>query len=464
MSEAIERDDGAEGDNGGRRAAFVTFGCRLNKAEALDLEAQYAAAGWQIVALKADAHPKTPSAHHPDRPPHLTEETPDVIIVRGCSVTAKAQRDCEKAIAHLRARFPAADIRITGCLPEEFKNENVKCKMPVGGRSAKPNSTFSILHFPFSCSRAYLKVQDGCSGRCAYCIVPQFRGSPVSVPFDDVLARARTFLAAGFREIVLTGCNLSLYRSAGHGIPDLAAALAALESPGHRIRLGSIEPGLCDAPLLDALEAHPNICRFLHLSLQSGSNPVLARMRRPYTAEHVRSICAEARKRLGPRIGLGADIIAGFPGETDDDHKATLKLIRDAPLIHTHVFPYSERPGTEAANMTGALPPEVRRQRAKELERAGEANRADFAQMLIGEDVTVCVERDGNGRTDEGLRCILEDCSEFPVSSLEFPVQSSVLYSKLETPNSKLQTLNSKLQTLNSYAIIHRLQLIRNKP
>ena len=337
-------------------------------------------------------------------------ETPDLIIVRGCSVTAKAQRDCEKAIAHLRARFPTTELRITGCLPQATTlNPQLSSLHPppstLNSQLSTLNSQLTTLNYHLS--RAYLKVQDGCSGRCAYCIVPQFRGSPVSVPFGDVLARARAFLAAGFREIVLTGCNLSLYRSAGHGLPDLVAALAALESPGHRIRLGSIEPGLCDAPLLDALEAHPNICRFLHLSLQSGSNAVLARMRRPYTAEHVMSICDEARKRLGPRIGLGADIIAGFPGETDDDHNATLKLIRDAPLIHAHVFPYSERPGTEAANMPGALPPEVRRQRAKELERAGEANRADFARRLIGEDVTVCVERDGNGRTDEGLRCIL---------------------------------------------------------
>ena len=128
MSGAIERDEGAEGDSGGRRVAFVTFGCRLNKAEALDLEAQYAAAGWQIVTLKTGLHPNTnaPSALHPDRSPPPEAETPAVIIVRGCSVTAKAQRDCEKAIAHLRARFPAADIRITGCLPQAPHSWNLK--------------------------------------------------------------------------------------------------------------------------------------------------------------------------------------------------------------------------------------------------------------------------------------------------------------------------------------------------
>ena len=404
MRGTIERNGGAEGDSGGRRVAFVTFGCRLNKAEALDLEAQYAAAGWQIVTLKTGVRPNTnaPSAQHPDRSP-AEEETPDVIIVRGCSVTAKAQRDCEKAIAHLRARFPAADIRITGCLPQATHSRDLK--PPTINHQPSTNYQPSTINYHLS--RAYLKVQDGCSGKCAYCIVPQFRGSPVSVPFNDVLARARAFLAAGFREIVLTGCNLSLYRSAGRGLPDLAAALAALESPGHRIRLGSIEPGLCDAPLLDALEAHPNICRFLHLSLQSGSNAVLARMRRPYTIEQMADFCASAHSRLGPRLALGADIITGFPGETETDHAATRAFLSRFPFVHLHVFPYSERPGTEAAALTPSVPVAVRRTRAKELERIGAVQRARFAESLIGQEVTVCVERDGNGRTDEYLRCLL---------------------------------------------------------
>jgi threonylcarbamoyladenosine tRNA methylthiotransferase MtaB len=147
--------------------------------------------------------------------------------------------------------------------------------------------------------------------------VPQFRGSPVSVPFDDVLARARAFLAAGFREIVLTGCNLSLYRSAGHGLPDLAAALAALESPGHRIRLGSIEPGLCDAPLLDAIEANPNICRFLHLSLQSGSDPVLARTYIEILAVAVLTLSAAQRASFvfggsSPRLYVPVSAVAAL--------------------------------------------------------------------------------------------------------------------------------------------------------
>ena len=421
----------------GRSVAFVTFGCRLNKAEALDIESQYAAAGWRIVPVRSDSASANGTLSHGNHKADEEEaelkrqEMPDVIVVRGCSVTAKAQRDCEKAIAHLRARFPAADIRITGCLPAAAE----------GFSAASPqltthNSQLATLNYQLS--RAYLQVQDGCSGKCAYCIVPQFRGPPVSTTFGEVLSRAHDFLAAGFREIVLTGCNLSLYRSDGHGLPELAAALAALESPGHRIRLGSIEPGLCDRPLLDALEAHPNICRFLHLSLQSGSDHVLARMRRPYTMEQMADFCADAHRRLGSRLALGADLITGFPGETEADHAATRDFLTRFPFIHLHVFPYSERPGTEAASLAPSVPVAVRRARAKELERIGAAQRARFAESLIGQEVTVCVERDGNGRTDEYLRCLLttsasaegygaaspQPSSPFPLPHSPFPLPS----------------------------------------
>ena len=384
------------------KVGFVTFGCRLNRAEALDMEAQYAAAGWEVVPVE---HSAAQTIQQSDNP------TPDLVIVRGCSVTAKAQRDCEKAIAHLRSQFPRAEIHVTGCLgirsPAQSNNLTIKQS--------------SSLALPLRLSRAYLKVQDGCSGRCAFCIVPSFRGAPVSVPFVDVLARARAYLDAGFRELVLTGCNLCLYHDSGRGLPELAAAIAALESPGHRVRLGSIEPGVCDARLLDAFESHPNICRFLHLSLQSGSDRVLRLMRRPYTIGQTAAFCAEACRRLGPRLAFGADIITGFPGETDDDHEATRSFLRPhsntqtrkrsnaqtSPFIHLHVFPFSERPGTESATMKPGVPVAVRRARAKELERIGAANRAAFARTLIGQEVTVCVEKDGNGRSDEYLRCLL---------------------------------------------------------
>ncbi len=375
------------------RIAFKTFGCRLNHAEALDAEARFEADGHQIVELDADF-------------------PPDVIVVRGCSVTAKAQHDCEREIARLRRRFPTADIRLTGCLPA------------ASAVAVQRREETAERPIPLRTSRAYLKVQDGCSGRCAFCIVPRFRGPPVSVPFDRVLARARAFLAAGYRELVVTGCNLALYHDAGRHLPDLLAALAALtgSSSVHRIRLGSLEPGLCGPALLDVMAAHPNICRFLHLSLQSGSNRILKRMNRPYAVEDVSAFCARAVHLLGPRLALGADVIAGFPGETEADHAATLRFLVNPLNLSTatdprrppfsfsrlHVFPYSERPGTLAATMEGALPRPVRLARARELEALGRRQRVAFAQTFIGQQVEVCVERGGDhGWTAEYLPCRL---------------------------------------------------------
>ena len=378
---------------------FMTFGCRLNRAESLDLEAQYAAAGWEIAHL--------PSTSESDP---LQRTVPDAIIVRGCSVTAKAQRDCEKKIAHLRNRFPDAEVLIVGCHPDA---------KPIPPHLAPPPLPDADAPINRQLSRAYLKVQDGCSGKCAFCIVPTFRGAPVSVPFERALARARACLDAGFREIIVTGCNLCLYRDAGRRLPELVSALAEIESPGHRVRLGSIEPGLCDSGLVDAMESHPNICRFLHLSLQSGSNRILRLMRRPYTTEHVAAFCADALNRLGPRLSIGADIITGFPGETEADFNETKSFLthtpssspftlHSSPFTSLHIFPYSEREGTEAATMRPVVPVDIRRARAKELEAVAAANQEAFARSLIGREVTVCVERDGNGRTGEYMRCLLK--------------------------------------------------------
>lgn len=472
---------------GKRRVAFVTFGCRLNKAEALDLESTYAASGWEIVTLKRSNHVVTGNeanirtsavadlgsqeqshhsmsetghiSHEGHLAPHETETStpqssterksfvckafpiateqqpsPDLIIVRGCSVTARAQRDCEKSIAHLREQFPNTPIKITGCLniadtakthsPESCNKPQPKIAASADESASHliSNTASSTEHYPLS--RAYLKVQDGCSGKCAFCIVPSFRGKPVSVPFHEIVARARKFLDAGFQEIVLTGCNLCLYHSEGRGIAELAAELASLESPWHRIRLGSVEPGICDSRIIGAMESAPNICRSLHLSLQSASDNILRLMRRPYTAEQVFAFCSSAIKRLGDRMAFGADIISGFPGETDSDHEATKRFVstpipssnndtlhqnqeRHSPFIHLHVFPYSERPGTEAATLPNAIPPETRRARVREIETIGAENRLHFAKRLVGQMVTVCVEKDGNGRTDEYLRCNL---------------------------------------------------------
>ena len=368
------------------KVAFVTFGCRLNRAESLDLEARYRAAGHEIVDLGM-------TLRETGGPCPAADNIPDLILVRGCSVTAKAQRDCEKAIAHLHARYPSTEIRPIGCLP------NVQ--PPPTPHLPSTNA------IPLQTSRAYLKIQDGCSGKCTFCIVPHFRGSPVSVPIDEIMVRTRAFLTAGYREIVLTGCNLSLYKSYGHNVASLLDIHGKIAgSVPARIRIGSLEPSKGCEEILDVMGKHPNICRFLHLSLQSGSDRILKRMKRPYNIELVDRFCTMARERLGTDLALGADVITGFPGETDEDFAATRDFLVRHAFSNLHVFPYSERPGTPAATMDGSVPRPVRLVRARNLTALGRIQRAAFAQSFLGREVEVCVERGGeHGWTDAYLPC-----------------------------------------------------------
>ena len=343
---------------------FETFGCRLNKAESLDDEAKCLAKGHRIVESHSEA---------------------DIVVVRGCSVTARAQSDCEKLIWHIKAKYPAKRVFVTGCLP------NAK-KLDISSVSKDGGSATGEEPLPQRTSRAYLKVQDGCSCGCTFCIVPKFRGAPVSVPFGELMDKAKRLIDAGYHEIVLTGCNLMLYSSEGRSLADLAVALAGL-SPDCRIRLGSIEPGAQAMEIAHAMAETANICRFMHLSVQSGSDKILTAMRRPYRVKDVDALAEEA-VRLMPLIGLGCDLIAGFPDETDLDFRMTKGLLVRHKFSNVHAFPFSERPGTVAATIArGYVLPAIRSRRAKELADMGAESKRNFAKKFVGRTVDVVVER-----------------------------------------------------------------------
>ena len=354
------------------KICFETFGCRLNRAEALNDEARYLAAGHVRTESHADA---------------------DLIVVRGCSVTARAQRDCEKLIAHLKRKYPLKRIVVTGCLKAE------------GAGQPPPLAADAPRAVPTRTARAYLKIQDGCNSQCAFCIVPKFRGTSVSTPFESVLDDAQRFLDAGYREIVVTGCNLAQYLYGGRRLPDVLAALAGLSSDA-RFRLGSVEPGACARETIAVLAEHANLCRFLHLPIQSGSDFTLRAMKRPYRVKDVEAALSEAVK-LMPTIGLGCDVMTGFPGETERDFAATRALLQRHPFSNAHVFPYSERPGTAAAVMTGAVPKPVRSERAHALADLVAGKRKLFARQFLGRDVEVVIENEekGSGWTGEYLPC-----------------------------------------------------------
>lgn len=367
------------------KVCFETFGCRLNRAEALEEEAKYLARGWERTESHKDA---------------------DLIVVRGCSVTARAQRDCERLIEHIRGKYPLKRVLVTGCLPSANKNYTLRDFAARTARRAAPTNTNAAFSVPMRTARAYLKVQDGCSGRCTFCIVPQFRGKSTSVPFDDVLARARAFLDAGFHELVITGCNLTQYNDAGRLLPELIAALSDLCGETARLRLGSVEPGPVAKNLIQLMAERKNICRFLHIPVQSGSDRILSAMRRPYKRRDVEELVKEAA-RLMPDLGLGCDIMTGFPDEMDNDFLATKFLLTRLPFTKAHVFPYSERPGTVAATLPNAVPKEIRSLHAREIADQMEDARTRYIKRFKGRTVQVLVEDEKTlaGWTSEYVWC-----------------------------------------------------------
>ena len=368
------------------KVCFETFGCRLNKAEALQMEADYLARGWQVTGNHADA---------------------DLFVVRGCSVTARAQSDCEKLIAHLKHKYPLAQFRVLGCLDVAKGAAEVRARGSGVFAEDSPRRSFRATdaNVPTRTARAYLKVQDGCAGKCTFCIVPKFRGASRSEDFSAVIDRAKRFIDAGYHEIVVTGCNLSLYASQEKRLPDLVTALAELDS-GCRIRLGSVEPGTCAIETVHAMTEHANVCRFLHLTAQSGSERILQAMCRPYSVRDIDRAVSTATKLL-PKLGLGCDLMTGFPGESKLDHTATCGLLKRLPFNNAHIFPFSERPGTPAATFPDIVPKDLRSSRAHELSKLIQSKRKSFAKSFLGQTVEIVVEdeKSGQGWTSEYLTC-----------------------------------------------------------
>ncbi len=358
------------------KVRFKTFGCRLNRAESLALEAEFLERGWTLTETSADA---------------------DLVVVRGCSVTRRAQAECENYLARLEREYPFKRVVATGCLPRR-RNEYIIEGLRKPAAPVVPQRT----------GRAWLKAQDGCNARCSFCIVPRFRGNSVSVPFMEVVDSAKRFADAGYGEIVLTGCNLVQYSCDGKRLPELVASLAAVG--GCRIRVGSLEPGAVALETIAAMAAAPAACRYLHFSVQSGSNRILAAMRRPYLASDVHEAAGAALKAM-PGVSLGCDMIAGFPGETFNDHLASLSLLKSGGFSRAHVFPYSERPGTAAEAMGPVVRKEDRSARAHELAAVAGEQRLRYAARFRGKTVELAVEdaKTAAGWSSEYLWCKAAD-------------------------------------------------------
>ena len=347
----------------------------------------------------------------------------DTIIVNTCAVTAEAERQARQAIRRAHRENPTANIVVTGCAaqiaPQNWStlpgvtrilgNED-KLKpeswLPDAGSAvsdimaARETAPHLVTEFAGR-ARAFVQVQQGCDHRCTFCIIPFGRGPNRSVPIGAIAEQVRTLVASGFSEVVLTGVDIASYGPDLPGRPTLgqmARRLLAAVPELPRLRLSSIDPAAIDEDLWRLLETEPRLMPHLHLSLQAGSDLILKRMKRRHSRQQALDVIARARA-LRPGIGIGADLIAGFPTETDYLFAETLAFVEQAEIPFVHVFPYSERPGTPAARMPAISVP-VRRDRAARLREAGANAARNFYTAQIGATVAVLAETATGGHSE----------------------------------------------------------------
>ncbi|MBR7033227.1 MAG: tRNA (N(6)-L-threonylcarbamoyladenosine(37)-C(2))-methylthiotransferase MtaB [Clostridia bacterium] len=320
-------------------------------------------------------------------------EAADVYVINTCAVTAESERKSRQLIRRARAANPSATVVVTGCSAElegaalsdlgadAVCGNAVKSDIPELVRRAMREKGGSRVLIPDLSSspfddlsvsspkraRTYIKIEDGCSNRCAYCVIPRVRGPVRSKKEDDVLREAETLLEAGVKEIILTGIETGSYgEDFGErgGLVRLLHRLDALGVP--RIGMGSLDPSVLKDDFIEAAATLPSVLPHFHVSVQSGSSATLKRMRRRYSAEQLTERIAALRAGI-PDVTLSADVITGFPGETDAEFEETLALMSEIRFLHLHVFPYSSRPGTEAAEMADQVPVVIRKERAAAL-------------------------------------------------------------------------------------------------
>lgn len=377
-----------------KRVAISTLGCKTNQFESAAMIEQLKSAGYSVVPFS---------------------EPSDIYIINSCTVTARTDAETRRLIRRARRLNPESRIIATGCYAQVAPGELEK--MPeldcVLGNQEKQHIS-SLLEISGNAisdinvsdhaealklssfaehTRAFLQIQNGCNTFCAYCIVPYARGRSRSVAREEVLRGARDFAENGYKEVVLTGIHLGAYGADLSPATSLTSLVREISTATilPRLRVGSIEPNEVSAELLELMARSTNICPHLHLPLQSGSDTVLQRMGRPYTAADFRNLVTRINTAL-PHAFIGADVIAGFPDETEEDFAETVRLLEELPLSDLHVFPYSRRPGTRAAGMPGHLPSQVISARAAVLRSIAAEKKSHFLQQFVGKELEILVQ------------------------------------------------------------------------
>lgn len=378
-----------------KRVAISTLGCKTNQFESAAMIEQLKAAGYLVVPFS---------------------EPSDIYIINSCTVTARTDAETRRLIRRARRLNPASRIVATGCYaqvaPDELEKmpeldsvlgnqekQNISVLLESTGHAVSDISALNRAE-PLKLTsfaehtRAFLQIQNGCNSFCSYCIVPYARGRSRSVTPDDILQGMRDLAANGFKEIVLTGIHLGAY---GLDLPtptSLTSLISQIdaESIVPRLRIGSVEPNEVSEELLNLMAGSKILCPHLHLPLQSGSDSVLNRMGRPYTAGMFRDLVTRIAAVM-PDAFIGADVIAGFPGETETEFGETVQLLEELPFSDLHVFPYSSRPGTKAAGMPGHVPVQVVTERAARVRNIAELKKRAFLDRFIGREQKVLVQQ-----------------------------------------------------------------------
>jgi len=379
---------------------LVTFGCRLNVVESEAIKHAAEAAGQD-----------------------------DLVIVNTCAVTSEAVRQARQTIRKLKRERPTAKIVVTGCAaqiePERFA-EMAEVSSIIGNESKTKQETWAALADPANSfervrvsdimavkalsphlvsafeghTRSFVEIQNGCDHRCTFCIIPYGRGNSRSVPMGAVTDQIAKLVDAGHKEAVLTGVDLTSYGADLPGTPKLGALVKSIlrHVPDlKRLRLSSIDSVEADDDLIDAITTEKRLMPHLHLSLQSGDDLILKRMKRRHLRADAIRFCNDIRRQR-PDIAFGADIIAGFPTETEEMFQHSLDLVDECGLAFLHVFPYSPRPGTPAAKMP-QVKGDVIKERARRLREKGEAALQGHLERLVGTEQELLIERGGIGRT-----------------------------------------------------------------
>lgn len=406
--------------NGAPTAAVYTLGCRLNQYESTAIEEKLSEKGFIILPFS---------------------EKCDVYIINTCAVTEESEKKSRKLIRRAHNENKDAFVIVTGCASqvhsgviEKIPGVSYVCgnrnKMSAaeaavalinGGAIEEKTKIEDVLTAPIEKmsitrsdrTRAYVKIEDGCDNHCTYCIIKTARGNVVSRSADEIIEEINKLCLTGYEEAVLTGVETASYGKdfdGGYGLAELIRDVAE-KTDIKRIRLGSLEPSVLKKGFVDAIAAEPKFMSSFHLSLQSGSNKVLADMKRKYNRETVlRNV--EYIKEVMPDATFTCDIIAGFPGETEEEFLETYDIARRIGFLHMHVFPFSKREGTPAAVMEGQLPENVKNERVKRLMELDTVLRRENAESFIGRTFDVLFETEKDGVYTGHAPNMLEICAE----------------------------------------------------